>query len=159
MPELNLSSPWFIWASELNELFLYDSEVTCSYDNDVPSVTLRVDNPTKADAIAKILPTEKEFGNVILAVNVLPCNDESTTEQLFRTAFDDNPAFAGILVGSMPDGSEVTYAAFAPEVAQFRNDDISSAYGVATMTYEQIARDVIGEDDGVFVCSALLDDD
>ena len=151
MPEVTLSSPWVIYARETKALFEYDDEVEVVYD-DEPALRLLVSNPTKADAIAKIMPMEMTFGGVTMPVSVIPANDEVTTDQTIRTAFEGNPAFTGTLVDDVRGN---TYAVFEPEVAQFYSDDISSPFGAATMTYEQLAKAVLNVD--AFICSDLID--
>ncbi|MBR3160079.1 MAG: hypothetical protein IKF14_13430 [Atopobiaceae bacterium] len=160
MPETNveakLSSPWYVQVQKIKALFAYDAEVSVVYDDEDPyNVRLYVDNPTKADALDTLMPDKYEFGNVTLGVDIVPSNEEVTAEQRFRIAFDGNPVFSGSISVDVP-GGKFTYAVFEPDVAQFRNDDISSAFGVATMTYEDVARDVFTDDSGVFICSDLV---
>lgn len=145
--KLGLSAPWNVWAKKARALFEQDDEVVVEYDGDAPSVTLLVDNPTKADALARLMPEAVEFGNVTLKVAVVPANDEQSAEQTFRAAFDGNPAFAGTEVGGMPDGSPVTFALFEPACTQWFADDLQNPYGLQTMTYEQVARDVLKPSD------------
>lgn len=145
--KLGLSAPWDTWAKKAHALFEQDDEVAIEYDGDAPSVTLLVDNPTKADALARLMPESVEFGNVTLKVAVVPANDEQSAEQLFRAAFDGNPAFAGTEVEGMPDGSPVTFALFEPACAQWFADDLQNPYGLQTMTYEQVAKDVLKPSD------------
>ena len=47
--KLSLRSPWMVFAEEVGVLFGRDPEVTVGFDNDEPRLTLRVDNPTKAE--------------------------------------------------------------------------------------------------------------
>ena len=140
---LTLASPWAIYASEVDALFELDDEVTVEYDNVAPRLVVRVANAVKADALAQLLPTERTFGNVTLGVSVVPDNDSATDEQLWRWAFDGNPAFAGVATDAMPDGSPVTFAMFEPECVQYMADDTTNPYGLRTRTYEQVARDVL----------------
>lgn len=145
--KLGLSAPWDTWAKKAHALFEQDDEVAIEYDGDAPSVTLLVDNPTKADALARLLPESVEFGNVTLGITVVPANDEQSAEQAFRAAFDGNPALAGTDVEALPDGTPVTFALFAPECAQWFADDLTNPYGLQTMTYEQVAKDVLKPSD------------
>jgi hypothetical protein len=156
MQEVDLASPWMIHARKVKAMFEMDDEVRVEYD-DEPRVRLYVSNPSKANAIESIIKHEVPFGNVILKVDVIPPNEGMTTEQNFRAAFESNPVFAGTITEDIPGGQAV-FAVFEPVTVQYKNDDISSAFGVETTTYEQLAKDVFGEDDGAFICSDLLPD-
>ena len=92
--ETKLAPPWVTWAREVTALFEHDEEVTVEIDEDAPSVAIRVTNAIKADALAQIVPTEMQFGNVTLDVAVIPANSDATDEQVWRWAFDGNPALA-----------------------------------------------------------------
>ena len=141
--ETKLAPPWATWAREVTALFEHDEEVTVEIDEDAPSVAIRVTSAIKADALAQIVPTEMQFGNVTLDVAVIPANSDVTDEQVWRWAFDGNPALACTDVEEMPDGTPVTFAMFAPECAQWFADDLTNPLGLQTKTYEQIARDVL----------------
>lgn len=157
MAECNsgLSAPWAIYAAEAEALFECDEEVVVEYDDEGRRLMLRVANAVKADALARLLPAERVFGNVTLTVAVVPASDGATDEQVWRWAFDGNPAFAGVVTDAMPDGSPITFAVFEPECAQWLADDTSSPFGVQTRTYEQVARDVLEPGD-VRVTSDLM---
>ena len=127
-------SDFYVWEMELTLRRLFE---------DAPSLAIRVTNAIKADALAQIVPTEMQFGNVTLGIAVIPANEEATDEQVWRWAFDGNPALAGTDVEALPDGSPATFALFAPECAQWFADDLTNPLGLQTKTYEQIARDVL----------------
>ena len=151
--KIGISSPWVEYYRKVDALFGMDDEVAIEYDEDENSIKMLVGNPTKAEAIDKIMPDEVEFGNVKLTVEVIPANDDVTVEQLFRTAFEGNPAFAGTVVNEKMGN---TYALFEADVAQFFNDNFASPYGVTTMSYEDIARDVFGDNVSAFISSAPM---
>lgn len=156
MPEkVNLSSPWAIWVRKLRALFERDDEVSVQYDEEEMRVQVRVSNAIKADALAQIIPTERHFGNVALDVAVVPCNEDATPEQVWRWAFDGNPALAGTEVDALPDGSPITFALFAPECAQYFADDLTNPLGLQTRTYEQLAHDVLDAGDVVVTSDAM----
>lgn len=157
MPEVALASPWVIHTRKIKALFEMDDEVRVESDDECLNVTLYVDNQAKAASLASLIHPEVEFGNVKMTVTVVPPNDEMTVEQNFRVAFEGNPVFAGTAVEAIPGGKSV-YALFEPIAVQYESDDISSAYRVDTTTYEQLAKDVLGENDGAFICSDLLPD-
>lgn len=156
--QTRLSPPWAAWAAECEALFEGDDEVTVVYDGggDAPKVTLLVDNPAKADALAKVVAPEVAFGGVTMAVEVVPANDGLTPEQAMLVAFAGNPAFAGT-ASEERMGATFSFALFEPVVAQFECDDASSPYGVRTMALEAVARDVLRPDLPIGVCSDLVD--
>lgn len=157
MPEkAGISSPWVIYANKLAALFDKDDEVAVDFDNEEKKVTVYVDNTVKADAIGQILPTEVQFGNVTVTIVVVPANSDVSEQQLFRQAFESNPVFSGVLVGTTPMGGEVAFALFEPEVVQFFSDDIQSPYGLTTTTYESLARDVFGSKAGIGISSSVV---
>ena len=146
-------SPWALYAAKMEALFELDEEVIVTYDNEERKVLLLVDNPAKADALSKIVPEAVEFGDEKLAIAVVPANDELSQAQVIRQAFEGNPVLADVLEVEALGGIN-TFALFEPDVTQFRSDDIQSPWGVSTMTYEQLARDVLNL--GTFVSSAPL---
>ncbi len=152
--EIKLSAPWDVHARKVFELFRYDDEVTVEYDEAAPMLTIRVANAVKAEALEELLPSHVTFGNVSLEIEVIPSNDEPTEDQIWRQAFDGNPILAEVDVDQLIDGTPVTYALFEPEVVQVYADDISSPYGIQTLTYEQLAREVLDAGD-VMISSDL----
>ena len=157
MEEVRLSQPWVVWARKLAALFANDEEVNVRIDVNAsaPSVTVHVDNAAKADALAELIPEEVEFGNVTMAVTVVPSNDARTDAQLWRQAFDGNPALSRMDVEELPDGTPVTFALFEPECAQYFADDLSNPRGLQTRTFEQVARDVLRVGDVMVTTEAI----
>lgn len=141
--KFDLSAPWTVWFRKLEALFAEDPEVDVSLDAEGREVTVRVGNAVKADALAQLLPDEVTFGGVTLDVVVLPANEDATDAQLWRWAFDGNPALADVVEAQLPDGSPVTFALFAPVCAQWFADDLTNPYGIQTRTLEDVARDVL----------------
>lgn len=153
---MKLSAPWVTFYRELEALFAYDEEVKVTYDEEAVEVKIYVDNMRKADALTELLPTEKVFGNVTLKINVVPSNKVLTKADLISEAFNGNPALAYIqhvdsLIGSFD------YAVFEPKVVQFYNDNMQDLNGLKSTLYEDIAKDVFGEDISVFFCTSPLD--
>ena len=148
-----LSPPWINYVREISVLFGNDPDIDVSYDNDTYTVKLLVANPVKADAISKLLPTEKEFGNVILKIEVVPGNEEMTEAQLYSIAFSNNPVFS-FSQEVRPQGIEtpITYIVFKKEVVQYFNDDLTDLYGNRTTLLHEIAKDVLPEKFSVNYC-------
>ena len=149
------ASPWVVFARKVESLYQYDDEVAVEFDSNVPKLTLLVENSVKAASMSKIIGTKREFGNVTLEIEIVPANDEPTISQVIRQAFDGNPVLSNVIEVDDHGGMD-TFALFAPAIAQFRSDDISSPYGITTMTYEQIARDVL--DVNAFISTDVVDE-
>ena len=63
--DLRLSAPWLTYTNEVKALFGEDPDIKIVYSDDEPTLILMINGEEKAEAIAKLLPTEKVFGNVI----------------------------------------------------------------------------------------------
>lgn len=142
---LRIAPPWVTYINKLQAMFDGDPQIAFNVDWSAlhPSVTLAVNNPDKAAALIKLLPTEKMFGNVRLDINV-DCEKISnlafpTAQDLFETAFKGNPAFAYVIV---PEGvwfTPFTYVVFKNCVVQFFNDNLNDPHGVLSTLYQDIA--------------------
>lgn len=151
--ELRKSPPWITTYNELDGLFGADPDIMLTYDDEEHSVTMLVEGNDKADAISRILPSEYDFGNVVMKVNVVPSNTDSI-EAMARRAFSGNPAVSHI--ETLDDGTPVfggrTYVVFKPDVVQFYDDDMSDYNGLRTTLYQDIARRLM-QVDGVSFCT------
>lgn len=148
-----LSPPWITYVRQLNALFGQDPDIRIDDNADNFEVKLFVKGQKKADAIAKLLPAQKSFGNIFLRITVVPDNSAPTfNPDLFKDAFNGNPAFDSIVEMPMPFSQTSTaFVLFKPEVVQFFNDDISDPYGNATTLYQNLAEEVFGNNhDGIF---------
>lgn len=158
--ELKLSTPWATLYSQINALFGDDPNVAVEFDSDEgadPTIKLYVDGEDKAEAIEAILPDEYKFGNVTVHVEVVPSNVESTPADLFRKAFDGNPAFSYAVTVDGVFSNPINYIVFRNKVVQFFNDDLGDVNGNETTLYEDIARKVFMEQGGVSFCTDLPD--
>ncbi len=158
-----LSPPWIIFYKKLVMLFGEDPEIKLEYNNDDQVISMYVANDEKLQALKKLLPETKEFGNVKVTINLIPANAQDKNENildLFATAFKDNPVFTAT-VSTSGSGlfGEFNYVVFEPKIAQFFNDDLSDVNGCATMLYHDLAKDVFGEKLGVFYCVRALEQD
>lgn len=143
MENLKLSAPWDIYVAEVKELFKKDPEVHVVYDEDGNKVKLLVDNIDKADALSKIMPQTKVFGNVTLTIEVVPANPDNECEiDTYTRAFKGNPVFSEIISLTTPAGLPIHWVVFSSKVAQFYTDDISRPYGITSKLFEDVARDV-----------------
>lgn len=168
MSMMTMSSPWMIFYREVCAMFEKDDDVHVVYkqgEGDNDTICLYVEDPLKADAIEKLLPEEKEYGNVTIEIGVIPCNadrrkptnivmtESADASDLFRLAFRGNPAFSYLkkITGIM--ANDIVYVVFAKEVVQYFNDDLGDVNGLCTTLYQDIASRIFNEFDGVFYCT------
>lgn len=155
MLKVNLSSPWVTFVNEVKALFEEDDEIHIHYDGENNELKLLVDSGDKADALSKLLPTEKQFGNVTLKIIVIPANKDLQAVDLFEIAFRGNPALAYTFAADTPLG-HAEYAIFKKQVVQFFNDQLDDVRGIKSTLYQDIAKDVF-EGSGVFFCTDAPD--
>lgn len=157
--DLRLSAPWLTYTNEVKALFGEDPDIKIVYSDDEPTLILMINGEEKAEAIAKLLPTEKVFGNVILKINVVPANvDNGSPEQLFRKAFDKNPVLSYIkTIGDSAIFGGACYVVFKKKVVQFYNDNIADVNGNKNTLLQDIAGEVLTKQNGVFYCTDVAD--
>lgn len=159
MAQLKLSPPWEIYATEMAQLFKYDSQVHVVYDNDSQILSVYVDKQRKADALAELLPESVTFGNIEVHVNVIPANGALSTTaglskaQLFNNAFEGNGAFSFVKVITGIFTNNLTYVVFKNKVVQYYNDDLGDIYGQCSTLYQTIAKNIFGEAEGICFCT------
>ena len=163
MAMLKLSSPWVIFYREVNAMFEHDDEIHVLFDEDANEIKLFVDNATKADALTRLLPTVKQFGNVELKLTVIPADggkpqfemDNLDIDELFELAFEGNEAYCfsetihGIIMNN------VTYVIWKKEVVQYFTDNIGDYHGITSILYQDIARDIFYNLEGVYFCTDI----
>lgn len=154
---LGLQSPWMIYYHQVEALFSGDPDVKVSFDNDNVELTLYVNGESKADAISKLLGQEKVLGNVTVKIKVVPANLGDDPADLIRRAFEGNANVEGIYVPDNPYAMQNIYVVFAKEVVQYKSDNIASYAGVTSTLYEQIAREVIGDQVAAAYCTSIED--
>ena len=154
MAVLKLSSPWVTYYRELNELFKRDEEINVIYDEENSTIKMFVDNATKADALAKLLPTEKKFGNMVLNIEIIPANKLlGARSSDYADAFKGNPAVEEIVTLKLPGLGEYTYIIFENRVVQYFNDDLGDINGLCSTLYQDIAKRVFEDTLGIFFCT------
>lgn len=157
MAKISLSPPWVEYYHKVDELFKYDQEVRVIYDEDINKLSLYVDNENKASAIAELLPTEREFGNVIMEIAIIPSNTKKnlrrTNISLIEAAFENNPIVDDIKIISGLFSYDLNYVIFKNCVVQYFNDNLGDYNGLKSTLYEDIARDVFDDCEGIFYCT------
>ena len=152
MENVKLSAPWKILWKKMTALFGEDPDIELLYNDGDKVITLRVQNSSKADALAKILPAEKSFGNVTVRINVVPANDEDAAISVYQKAFDGNPAFS-YAEEVEAAGFKATYVVFEKEVVQIPADNLGDINGNISALFQDIANEVIANHNGVFFCT------
>lgn len=157
--ELGVASPWVTFARKVYKLFETDPEIRIEWSDRDLELKLYVESQEKADALSKVLPASRKFGNVEMKITVIPANvADEPLMKTFEKAFKGNPAVSFTdTVGAY--GGQFNYIVFQPEVVQFYNDDMSSIYGIESTIYEDIADEVFSETEhaGIFFCTDLED--
>ena len=149
----NLSPPWITYANEIIALFGADPEIKVKYEEEEYLLKLFVDNAIKADALSRIIPQEKGFGNVVLKIEVIPSDNIDDAKNIYKHAFSGNPNVAFVRTVEDNVKNEYTYVVFNRIIAQFFNDDISDYYGNKSMLLQDIAREVLEQKNGVYYCT------
>lgn len=156
MAKLQVLSPWMVFYREIDAMFKKDPEVQVVYDEVEQVIKLFVDNTDKADALAQILPDEKEFGNVTLQIVVIPANNllQSSPDDLFRRAFRYNDAVWSVeTTKDIPGFPCLTYVIFNKEVVQYFTDNLGDYHGITSTLYQDIAKDIFVNTEGVYFCT------
>ena len=156
MANLKLAAPWTIYYEEIKALFGSDPDIKVSVDDEEKVVRLYVDGEEKAEALEKLLPAEKTFGNVTVRTVVVPGN-ELTEKKLswFQAALAGNPVFSFTKTNEGVFTIPLSYVVFKNRVVQFFADNLQDVNGNITTLYETIAKDVFGETPGICFCTDI----
>ena len=154
---LKLSAPWVTYYHEVYALFGNDPDINIKFDANTPELKLFVEDGRKADALAKLLPEEKVYGNITLKIAVVPANlkDSDDPEKLFKDAFYGNPVLSEFYSLDTVLG-HFNYAEFEADVVQFFNDQMDDLNGNRTTLYQDIAKDVFDDKYSVNYCTVPL---
>lgn len=153
--KIKLAPPWQTYVSELVVMFGGDPEIRIVYDDPGKEVKLYVSDTSKAEALSKILPIKKRFGNMVLKVTVVFPNldgKEESVLSLFKKAFRDNPVLEYTYGADSPFGA-FNYVVFRNQVVQFYNDQIDDINGNKTTLFQEIAKDLFNENLAVNYCT------
>ena len=159
MALLKLSAPWETYYKELNEFFRKDKEIYVIYDRENQGIDIYVENEAKAEALAELLPQSKHFGNIELTITVIPankCNCRRSKGSIYKDAFYNNPVVDDIVSIESIMSNSITYVIFHREIVQYYNDDLGDANGVCTTLYQDIAKRVFEDREGVFFCTNTI---
>lgn len=159
MAKINLSPPWVSYYHEVQAFFKEDPDVRVLFDDVKYEIRLYVEDPEKADALSQLLKPEVVFGSVVLSIIVVPSNKVTTSkESLFEKAFKNNEAVSFLYCVKSIFSNDLLYVVFEKEVVQCYTDDLGDIYGVRSTLYQNIAKEIFKEYDGVFFCTDTYED-
>lgn len=155
MENASVSAPWVTFCHEFQAMFGQDDDIRLRFNDDDTTIEVMVDDFFKEQALMMLLPEHRQFGNIDVTITVIPANKTMPDiDEAFATAFMGNPVFNGVIrndrVGPM---GRTEFVMFHKEVAQFFNDELNDPYGNKSMLYQDIAKDIFGENLGVFFCT------
>ena len=158
MENIKMVSPWIGYYKEIESLFQEDSTVKVKYDDSKNTIKLYVEDEEKADALAQLLPNRKVFGNITVNIDVIPANKVETPKiDLFRKAFEGNGAVAYIETVDNASSNAFHFVVFQPEIVQYYNDDLSDINGLRSTLYQDIAKEIFGEREGIYFCTDKME--
>lgn len=156
--KIKLSSPWITYFHKVQALFEKDDSVTVDFDEDKCHLNIIVEGDIeKGEAIQKLFPSEKVFGNNVMKINVVTIQEpkQMPTAQIFANAFKNNPVVEDVInTFDIIFRDDQTYVMFQNKVVQFFNDDIYDYNGVCTTLYQDIAKDVFKDFADVHYCTS-----
>ena len=164
MARLKLASPWVTFYHELNAFFDKDPDVRVIYDEDENILNIYVEDAAKAAALTELIPIEKNFGTIVMPINVIPANKienkvtkikatSMPTGKLFEAALNGNEHLADIITIEGVFNNPMTYVVFKKEVIQYFNDSLGDFNGVCSTLCQNIAKDIFTETEGVYFCT------
>ena len=156
--KVNVSAPWWTYYRKLDALFGKDQEIHTTFMEDEKRIIFRVENHDKAEALTKLLPGTVTFGNITVTIHILvPDGETDTRAELIKKALKGNPvlSYDQAVEGVMTN--PLHYFVMRNEVAQYWNDNLHDINGMESYLYEDLAREIIGEDDGVMFCTNTPD--
>ena len=153
--KVGLASPWVTYARKIYELFGADPDIQVIFNEEENDIKLYVEDTAKAEALTELLPEMKEFGEVILTITIVPANEKQSKVKLFRKAFEGNPIVSYIETVEDLFSNPLSYVVFENEVVQFFNDNLGDIHGLTSTLYENIARDIFDDTEGILFCTDL----
>ena len=167
MAMIGLSSPWVLYYRNVAALFEKDPSIHVILDNDTTTLKLYADTTEKFEALKKVFPEYKEFGNVKLTIEIVPANtivtnkhlkNDATEVEIFKTLFDGNRAVAYIKEVSGVFPTTFTYIVFIKQVVQFFTDNLTDLNGISSTLYQNVAREIFPDTDYIFFCTDTATD-
>ena len=168
MAIINLSAPWITFYRKVEAMFKYDPDIIVVFDAEHNNLKLFVFGTEKAEAIQKLLPPKKVFGETEMFINVYPTNTEEKTSVrarryrtypngVFDAAFAGNPAYCYEQSSSSELPFDIHYVVFTKRVVQYYDDNIGDINGVCSTLYQDIAKDIFVTEPNVHFCTNIVD--
>lgn len=158
MARLKLSAPWITYYKEVDAFFKEDPEVNVVYDEEENVITLYVANGDKADALTQLLPVSREFGDVSVQHRIIPSNlRHGINGSVLEAAFRNNKAVSYIKNIRGLFSNDLNYVVFKKEVVQYFNDDLGDINGMCSTLYQNIAKNIFIDIEGLFFCTDITD--
>jgi hypothetical protein len=155
--KFGVSSPWVCELRKYEMLFGQDKDIKIEFNNNEPSIKMYIDSQDKYEALSKLLPIEKQFGNVIMKIHLIPMNNVQLSKlDLFRRAFADNPVvtdFISIPKEMTESTNDFEYVVFKKEVVQYHDDSLGDPHGNRSTLYQDIANEVFENREGIYFCT------
>ena len=140
-------------------MFGEDPDIRIESMDDGMRIRLLVCNSDKADALTQLLPDHYDLGSVTVNVEVVPDNGfDNARSSLFVRAFANNPVMSRIVTLGEVFTNPITYVVFRKEVVQFWNDNLGDLHGNVSTLYQDLAGDVLGDQDGILYCTESEED-
>ena len=165
MAKLNLSAPWVTYYRETEELFRNDPTIRVLFDDEEPELKLYVNDEDKYEALTFLMPEKMEFASVTMPINIIPANlpdtmpKEKTPAEHMMALFFDNEALVDIAVVRGIFANDLVYVIFKKEVVQYFNDNLGDYNGVCSTLYQDIAKNVLKPQPGIFFCTSVSNND
>ena len=161
MAIIGKSAPWVTYYNELKALFGQDPDIKMYMEESATPpgqvITLTVKKGKKATALSSLLPQEKTFGNVKVYIRIESEENKRSNKNLLNDAFENNPVVARITTNFDPlapnPAPSMTYIEFVNKVVQFFDDRLDDPRGNMSTLYQNIAKDVLRQNDGVAFCT------
>lgn len=159
-------APWIEYQKRIVALFAQDSEIKVSsvYEPEGREVDyafdIEVRNHKKFEALNRVIPDIKEFGNVTLGIQIYDEeNVESADDQaaIYKALFQDNSIVDDVRVVTDPFGVQQVYVMFKPEVVQYYRDEMMDYNGLWSGLAQDIAKEVFDTSSGtVHFCTTAI---
>ena len=155
--KVEMFSPWMVFVHQMEAFFEKDPEIDVVYDDIDSCINLFVNNYVKAEALEQIMPPLKVFGTKTVYVNIIPANpsNDEYKAKYFKLALEGNEAFDHIVTTDAFMSNPISFCTFKKEVVQYPNDDLCDEHGVCSALYQELAKEIFGEVDGIYFCTNL----
>lgn len=137
-------------------MFGQDPAIKLDYDDEEKTIKLYVEGSEKAEALKRILPAKKTFGNITVKIEIIPADyTNKTVASLFEAAFKGNPVLNYVRIVDDIIRGPISFVVFRPEVAQYYNDNMADINGVKSTLYEDIAREIFNPQLALYYCTDI----